>query len=617
VALDITLRKRAERRASEMAGWLGLATRTVGIGLWYRDPGHDRPIWDAQMFRLFGLHASAGTPSDEAWMAMILEEDRKPLANVHTEPPPPKTTLSFEYRIRRPDGEVRHLQSRRACQYDTAGRPLRVFGAVIDITETRVASAALSVAQARLSLAAEVAGVASWERNLETGEGRWDPLLYRFYGLEPAAQTPPFEVTLDCVHPEDRQRFEEDWRRMLESHETVEWEARVVRPDRSIAHLITRARVERRADGRAWRAVGATLDVSNLRRTARRLQEALERLRLAGEASGIGTWERDLDTDVAVWDATMYRLYGMDDVGRPLTREQAVALVLAEDRSSVVAAWRQIQESDQSVEFSFRVVQPDGSVRHLTARGRVQRHPDGRPWRVLGATIDVTEARRTSEDLRAALAHLRLVGETASIGTWERDLVTDEARWDPVMFRLWGLEPTPVAPDRAQGLRMLHPDDRERLNADWQRMLQVDHTVEFDYRVVRPDGSVVHLQSRGRVERDAEGRPRRALGATIDITANRLAQRQLREFDDWLRLAGTTTGIGFFLHPVDGSPQFNDPQMRRIFGFVSADEGLGYQEYYERVLPEDRHLMTHARENALQTDAPVETEYRIRLPDGA
>ena len=616
VVLDITLRKRAERRASEMAGWLGLATRTVGIGLWYRDQHQDRPTWDAQMFRVFGLNAGAGTPTDREWLDMILEEDRAPLEAVHTQPPPPKTTLAFEYRIRRPDGEVRHLQSRRACLYDTMGRPQRVFGAVLDITETRLATAALSAAQARLSLAAEVGGIASWERNLETGEGRWDPLLSRFYGLEPTQPAPAFSAAAAQVHPEDRARFEQHWQRVLATEGTVEWEARVVRPDGSVAHLITRARAERRADGKPWRVVGATLDVTSLRRTAQQLQEALERLRLAGEASGIGTWERDLDTDVAVWDTTMYRLYGLGEDRRPLTRAEAVALVHEDDRERVIKAWQQIRQSDHSIEFSFRVVQPTGSIRHLTARGRMERHADGRPWRVLGATIDVTEARRTSDELRAALEHLRLVGETARIGTWERDLVTNEARWDPVMFRLWGLEPGPVPPNRARILEMVHPDDRENLNADWAHMLEVDHTVEFEYRVIRPDGGIVHLQSRRRVERDAEGRARRALGATIDITANRLAQRQLRELDDWLRLAGTTTGVGFFLHPVDGGPHFNDAQMRRIFGFAADHEGRRDNEYFERVLPEDRHLITHAREHALHTDSPVETEYRIRLPDG-
>ncbi|HTT13143.1 MAG TPA: PAS domain-containing protein [Burkholderiaceae bacterium] len=617
VVLDITLRKRAERRASEMAGWLGLATRTVGIGLWYRDPQQDRPIWDAQMFRVFGLNAGAGTPSDEEWLAMILEEDRAPLEAVHKQPPPPRTTLAFEYRIRRPDGEIRHLQSRRACLYDTAGRPQRVFGAVLDITETRTASAALSAAQARLSLAAEVGGIASWERNLETGEARWDPLLFRFYGLEPTRPALSFAEVTEFVHPDDRARFTQDWQRMVALPGTVEWEARVVRPDASVAHLITRARAERRPDGRPVRVVGATLDVTSLRRTAQRLQEALERLRLAGEASGIGTWERDLNTDVAVWDTTMYRLYGLGEEARAPSRAQAVALVHADDRERVVRAWQEIQESDQSVEFGFRVVQPDGSIRHLTARGRVERHPDGRPWRVLGATIDVTEARRTSEELRAALAHLRLVGETARIGTWERDLVTYEARWDAVMFRLYGLEPGDTPPTRRRILEMVHPDDRERLGADWAHMLDVDHTVEVEYRVIRPDGSLVHLQSRRRVERDADGRPRRALGATIDITANRLAERQLRELDDWLRLAGSTTGIGFFLHPSDGSAHFNDAQMRRIFGFVGESGDRGENEYLERVVPEDRHLVAQARERALHTDAPVETEYRIRLPDGS
>jgi len=287
------------------------------------------------------------------------------------------------------------------------GRPQRVFGAVIDITEARMATAALSAAQARLSLAAEVGGNRLLERNLETGEGRWDPLLFHFYGMAPSTHTPPLSAALEAVHPEDRARFELDWQRMLQTDGTVEWEARVLRPDASVrAPDYPRPGPNAAPMASRGRAVGATLDVTNLRRTARQLQEAVERLRLAGEASGIGTWERDLNTDVAVWDTTMYRLYGLGDASRLVTRGEAVALVHADDRERVVQAWQQIQQTDQSVEFSFPCRPARWHVRDLTARGRLERHADGRPWRVLGATIDVTDARRTSEELRGALRNI-------------------------------------------------------------------------------------------------------------------------------------------------------------------------------------------------------------------
>jgi len=89
------------------------------------------------------------------------------------------------------------------------GRPQRVFGAVIDITEARMATAALSAAQARLSLAAEVGGIASG-RNLETGEGRWIPVVH-FYGMAPSTHTPPLSAALEAVHPKIAARFELDW----------------------------------------------------------------------------------------------------------------------------------------------------------------------------------------------------------------------------------------------------------------------------------------------------------------------------------------------------------------------------------------------------------------------
>ena len=119
------------------------------------------------------------------------------------------------------------------------------------------------------------------------------------------------------------------------------------------------------------------------------------------------------------------------------------------------------------------------------------------------------------------------------MGSWEQDLRSGETLWSDGMYRILDLAPVETGRDETGVLAHVHPEDRERMRqmlADVaERPEEVPEAgIEHAVRLVRDDGSVRELRAVGRVERDAEGRPARWVGAVLDVTDQRLSERELR-----------------------------------------------------------------------------------------
>ena len=124
---------------------------------------------------------------------------------------------------------------------------------------------------------------------------------------------------------------------------------------------------------------------------------------------------------------------------------------------------------------------------------------------------------------------LELAEASAGIGVWDMDLATGLVRGRPQFFLVMGVEPStePVSVEVFRSMR--HPDDKARVVDGFQQMLKDGRDYyENEYRIVRPDGQLRWILGRGRVVRDAEGRPVRYFGVDIDITERKRAETELR-----------------------------------------------------------------------------------------
>lgn len=144
---------------------------------------------------------------------------------------------------------------------------------------------------------------------------------------------------------------------------------------------------------------GATRDISTRIQNERLLAERLRLLKRTEAMASLGSWEWNTETNAMNWSDELYRLLGQSPTPQAPPFYDAVQVVHAEDRPRVVSALERLVSEDAPYEEEYRIVLPDGRVRVHVGRAEVQRDSHGRPLRVFGMALDITE-RKAAERLK-------------------------------------------------------------------------------------------------------------------------------------------------------------------------------------------------------------------------
>jgi PAS domain S-box-containing protein len=292
--------------------------------------------------------------------------------------------------------------------------PARAPSRIAEIAAARGALAGmaqdLAASEARFARAVAAARMAAWEWEVATDRVTGSAGREALYGM-PAGSLASTRALFARLHPDDRERVRRAARAALAGARggLYDEEYRILWPDGSLRWLMSKGRAEFDATGRAVRMHGVVVDVTDRRRAEEALRESEGRLLLAQDAAGIGAWERDLGTGAAIWSEQQYRLFGLPPDGPPPGPAALRAMVVADDGAPGLIT-DQIPplapiapEGDAPLRGEYRIRRADtGEIRWIQALGRPLRGPDGRPVRIVGVSLDITD-RRAAEERQALL----------------------------------------------------------------------------------------------------------------------------------------------------------------------------------------------------------------------
>jgi signal transduction histidine kinase/ActR/RegA family two-component response regulator len=132
------------------------------------------------------------------------------------------------------------------------------------------------------------------------------------------------------------------------------------------------------------------------------------------------------------------------------------------------------------------------------------------------------------EQLRTANRNLVLAEQVAHVGHWRFDLPTGQVSWSEEVYRIHGVDPASFHPTRENSLDAYHPDDRPTVRKLMDWAIGFTRDFEFALRIVRPDGEIRHVQSRGFCELDEAGAVVSIFGVLADITILKEAEIRLK-----------------------------------------------------------------------------------------
>ena len=174
------------------------------------------------------------------------------------------------------------------------------------------------------------------------------------------------------------------------------------------------------------------------------------------------------------------------------------------------------------------------------------------PFQVCATFVDITQRKQAEGRLKRTLEHLTLVHQAAKAGAWEWDLKTGENHWFDTLWELYGLEPGQVTPSYGAWAKLLHPADREGVQAYLKEGVAKGADLEFEWRAVHPSGEVRWLLSRGQPLHAADGSVTRYLGIVLDITERKQAEARARASRAQLEAALESMTDAVFISDTQG-----------------------------------------------------------------
>ncbi|HYA27841.1 MAG TPA: PAS domain S-box protein [Acidobacteriota bacterium] len=509
---------------------LQLALQAANAGTWEFHPETGVFLASDRALALHGLQPGTTVTHEQALQAVhpghrpLVEESFR--RTLQTGAP-----LRVEFCVSHSDGAVRWLASSAELRNGPGG--LRLVGLVQDITEHKQAEAALRESEERLRLVVEGASMGIWDVDMKTGVGLWSARHYQIMGYQPDSGPSNWEKWRSRVYSKDLDRVMEARKSASETHGFYSPEHRIVRADNGeIRWVQPFARFIYNEDGQAVRFVGVDFDITERKRAEEALRESEEIFRATFENAAVGIAHVSPDGQWLKVNDKLCQILGY-------TREQLLTMTSQEithpdDVDAKLALLKRAVDGEiQTYAMEQRYFRSDGSIvwAKLT-KSLVRQQQTNEPLYFISVVEDITPRKQAENELRESEERLRLALDGGSLGTWHRDMVTDEVIRDERACVILGL---PTESDRGSDFfDAVHPDDREKLLAARCHAIAEQRELAAEFRVIRPDGSIVWVLNKSKPYYDEAGKVVRVSGICMDITDRKSAEQKLHEITQQL-----------------------------------------------------------------------------------
>ncbi len=229
--------------------------------------------------------------------------------------------------------------------------------------------------------------------------------------------------------------------------------------------------------------------------------------------------------------------------------------------------------------------------------------------------LETKVAERTSE-LQRSEAYLTEAQRLSRTGSFGWDVSSGKLYWSEETFRIFECDRADQ-PTVEFVLRRTHPDDRAGVRQTIYRAAQERTDLDFEHRLLMPDGSVKYVHVVGHASKEDESRTPEFVGAITDITARKRAEEILRRSEAYLseaqRLSHTGSWAGI---PATGEHTYWSEEAFRVLGFDPAGGPPRFEELQRRFHPDDRARTTEHFKRAIREKVDWDVSYRIVHPGG-
>ena len=484
--------------------------------------------------------------------------------------------------------------------------------------ERKRAEEALRKSKAYLAEAQRLSHTGSFGWKPSTGEIIWSEETFRIFQYE-RTTTPTLELILQRVHPDDVASVQQTIARAMEDGKDFEHEYRLVMPDGALIHVHVVAHAETDESGEL-EFVGAVRDTTESKRVEKELRRSEEFLLEAQKLSHTGSWRHDIASGAITVSPEIYRIHDIQRDDDPSNTEFFFSRFHPEDRNRVVDVFERAEIETTEFEVDYRIVLPDGTIKHLHTTGHPILNESGDLVEFVGTAMDVTAAKQAEETLRRSEGYLAEAQRLSHTGSWASIPAKGEIKYlSEECYRVMGFDPRGGQPRYEVFFERIHPDDQSKVTGAIETAGRERSDFELDYRIVHPGGEIRDIHVEGHPVLSPSGDLVEFVGTVMDITERKRAEEALRRSEGYLAEAQRLSHTGSWAwNAASRHSVYWSQENYHLFGF-DPEGGIPSDEvFYQRVHPEDRDRVR--REVFLESPnegSHFDVDFRIVLPGGA
>lgn len=443
----------------------------------------------------------------------------------------------WEARLRRRDGKYRWFLFRVKPLTNEAGQTIKLCGIIIDIEDRRRDEEALRTSEINLrQIVDSIPGLVCTMS--PTGEVEYPNRQILEYFGKTFEELKNWAYT-DAVHPDDLPRVIGAFANSIATGAPYDIEHRCRRADGLYRWFHVRALPVRDAEGRiaGWSVL--LIDIDDRKRAEETVRANEHNLTQIVNTIPVLAWSARTDGS-----AEFFNRHYLDYVG--LSTEQAkdwgwTSAVHPDDLNKLARDWQMILASGKSGESEARLRRRDGEYRWFLFRATPLRDERGRIVKWYGTNIDIEDRKRVEEALQRNEAFLAKAQRLSSTGSFWWRVATDETIWSEEIYRIFEVDQS--APLTIELIAdRYHPEDIPLLEEVRTRAQRGDCDLEYQHRLLMPDGAVKYLHviiNRIRDQDDLE-----YIGAVQDVTERRLSEEALGSLRSELAHVARVTTLG-------------------------------------------------------------------------
>ncbi len=547
---DVTNEKKIEKALKQSEKNLARAQALTHVGNWILDLDTKIAEGSDEYFRILGISRPEKYTFNQ-FNERVHGDDRKMRNELVSEALKKDKYPDIDFRIIRPDGEIRYVHAEGEFEVENGKRML--FGTLQDITERKKledelrsardhleeqveertveleeAYESIKESEERLIEAQRIAHLGNWDWNIEKDKLYWSDEIYRIFGFAPQEFGANYNAFMGGVHPDDRNFVNKAVNDALNNIKPYNIDHRVLHPDGSERIVHEQGEVTFDEDNNPIRMIGTVQDLTEQRIA----EQQIRRLASIVESSNDGIFSINLNHDIKSWNRGAEKIYGYKSseiIGMP------ISILMSPEE------WKKVSKLIDKVKKGKTVTNYEG-IRLRKDKSQFNASVTLSPIKDLSREItgisiiarDITENKKAEENLKRSETILQEATRLSSVGAYEWDIKNDEFIFSSEWQRIHGIKQNNLPSKEL--IKISYPEDAERVQKALNESLEGKKPYNIEYRIInQSSGEIKYIHALGTIIKDDQDNPAKMYGVAHDITESKLAAIEREKLIDELR----------------------------------------------------------------------------------